>query len=124
MLALLALALVLALPAQAARVRRVAASRAETFQTANTTKIAVGTNHSASLGDLKIGDRVSISYVQESGVQMARRIADGVPHKPHPPKTTAGVTSHHPTSTPGVFHAHGVIRAIDLQAGTVTIAHK
>ena len=122
--ALLALTLVLALPAQAARVRRGAAIRTETFQITNTTRIAVGTNRSSSLGDLKIGDHISISYVQESGVQLARRIADGVPHKLHAPKTTPTPSAHHRTTTPGLLHAHGVLRAVDLQAGTVTIAHK
>ena len=120
-LALLTLAFALALPVQAARVRRSGAPRMETFQTASNTKVVVGTNHAASLANLKVGDRVSISYVQNSGGRLARRITDGVPHKSHTP---AKHPAKHPAKTPGLLHAHGVIRAINLQAGTVTIAHK
>ena len=130
MLAVITVTLSLALPAEAARLRRhsavprhVAAAQTETFSVASDVKIAVG-NHSASLGDLRPGDQVSIGYVQENGVRVARRIADGVTHnasnrgKSSVPKTEAhaGMTT--------LAHAHGVVQSVDLQAGTLTITHQ
>ncbi|HVM48309.1 MAG TPA: hypothetical protein VMU04_09795 [Candidatus Acidoferrum sp.] len=114
--------LALALPAAAAHGRRIAALRMETFHLASTTRITVGTNHSSSLGDLKVGDHISVSYIQENGMDVAQRIGDGVPHKAHTAGATSG--SHHHATTPGLMHMHGVVRALDLQGGTFTITHR
>ena len=124
MLALLTLALALAQPAEAARLRRHPAIQTTTLQVTSDTRIAVGTQHSASLANLRIGDRVIIGYVQQDGALVAHRIADGVPHIPHTPGTTPGVGSQHHAKAPALLHVHGVIRAINLQAGTITIAHR
>jgi Cu/Ag efflux protein CusF len=100
-------------------------TQTQTFQVADNAKIIVGTDKSASLSDLKIGDRVGIAYSQTNGVSIAHRIADGVPHKPHQ-NTTAGkpaqTTSHHATN--GLEHAHGIIQSVDTNARTVTITEK
>jgi hypothetical protein len=121
-LSFLILTLALVLPADAARVKR--AIQTDTIQVTSNTKIAVGATHSASLANLRVGDRVSIGYAEENGARVARRISDGVPHKTQNPSATPGANPQHHTGAPGVLHVHGVIRAIDLQAGTVTIAHK
>ncbi len=125
--ALLALALALALPAQAARLIRTIRTRAyqtETFHVAANAHIAVGDNRKASLADLKVGDRISIGYVQENDVKSARRISDGVPHKsPTPGATPSQKPNHHPGAS-SLLHAHGVIRSVDVGANTVTISHR
>ena len=123
-LALLGFTLAFAIPAQAVHVKRARTNQTLTFQTDSNTKIMVGSNHSSSLANLKVGDHVSVGYVQENGAQVARRIADGVPHKSHTPGTTPNAHSKPHAKASGLLHAHGVIRAIDLQAGTIMIAHK
>ena len=123
-LALLGFTLAFAFSTQAAQVKRARTNQTLTFQTDSNTKIMVGSNHSSSLANLKVGDHVSVGYAQDDGAQVARRIVDGVPHKPHTPGTTPNAHSKPHAKTSGLLHAHGVIRAIDLQAGTVTIAHK
>ncbi|SPE52300.1 exported hypothetical protein [Verrucomicrobia bacterium] len=122
-LALLALTFPLAAPAQASRLRVLPALQTETFQVATNARIVVGTNRMASLADLKIGDHVSIGYLQENGAQVARRIADGVPHKPRNPGSTPPQKTHTP-GTQGLLHTHGVIRVVDVQAATLTIVHR
>jgi hypothetical protein len=122
-LALLALAL--AWPAQAARVRRVVAYQTDTFQVASNTVIAVGTNRKASLSDIHVGDRVGISYLAENGGNVARHISDGVPHKPRtqnpngtpPPKPHA-----HPAQS--LLHVHGTVQAVDVEGATITVSHR
>lgn len=123
-MAILTLTLALALPTQAARVRLIRGSQTETFKVATNAHIAVGTNRSASLGDLKIGDHVSIGYVQEEGARVARRISDGAPHKPHNPSATPPQNPPRHPKTSELLHAHGVVRAVDVQANTVTISHR
>jgi Cu/Ag efflux protein CusF len=124
LLALLTVTLALALPVQAARWRRLPGFQTETFLVSPKTMIAVGTQRAASLGNLRLGDRVSIGYVQENGVLVARRIADGVPHKVASPGSNPSPKTHHSPVTQALLHAHGVVRAIDVQAGTVTIVHR
>jgi Cu/Ag efflux protein CusF len=119
------------MPADAARLRRhssglgrFTAAQTETFSVASDVKIAVGSNHSASLGDLKPGDQVSIGYAQEHGARVAHHIADGVTHNASKPgKSSAPKTQTH-TGTSALTHAHGIVQSVDLQAGTMTIAHK
>jgi Cu/Ag efflux protein CusF len=131
LLAVITVTLVLALPVEAARLRhhsavprRLPAVQTETFSVASDVKIAVGSSHSASLSDLRIGDQVSIGYIQENGARVARHIADGVtPNASNPGKSSVPKTQTH-AGMPALTHAHGVVQSVDIQAGTLTIAHK
>jgi Cu/Ag efflux protein CusF len=97
-------------------------ARQAVFQIVSTTKIALGTDHSASLVNLKIGDRVSIAYNQENGSLIAHHIADEVPQKIH---SEAKYTYHHPKPSKAgtVEHMYGIVRSVDVQTGTLTIAY-
>lgn len=120
------MALVLAgvLPAQAVRFSKGVGYRTAVFQTATTTRIAVGTNHSASLLNLSVGDRVSIAYDSENGALVAHRISDGVP----PNHSNLGVSfrsSSRPRLTPSTLaHIHGIVQSVNVQAGTLAIAYR
>jgi Cu/Ag efflux protein CusF len=104
------------------------------FQVATNATIVVGTNHKAALADLKIGDRVSVGYEKENQILVAHRIADGLPHKA--PNTSANnsttnntgasssVKTHSHAKGETLLHVHGVVRAVDLSSGTVTVAHR
>jgi len=86
--------------------------------------IAVGSNHSGSLGDLHVGDVVNIGYASENGARVAHHIADGAVHNTiHSGKTSENKTRHQTAST-SLSHAHGIIRSIDVSSGTLTIAKK
>jgi hypothetical protein len=121
---LAALAVILAgvMPAQAVRLGKSPVYRLAVFQTASTAKIAVGTNYSASLLNLTVGDRVSIAYDQENGVLVAHNINDGVPPKPRNPG--ANSVSHHPSTASTLAHVHGIVEAVNAQAGTLSIAYR
>jgi Cu/Ag efflux protein CusF len=118
----LALALGGVWPVQAARYGRNLPYRTAVFQTANTTRIAVGTNHSASLLNVRVGDEVSISYDQENGTLMAHHISDGVPPKPR--NLSVNSAAHHLKTESTFAHLHGVVQAVDVQSGTVTLAYR
>jgi hypothetical protein len=116
--------------ADAARVRHLphlrhqAAVQTETFSVAKDARIAIGSNSSASLGDIRISDTINIGYVQQNGALVARHIADGVQHTAvHSAKSPETKAQHH-TGTSALSHAHGVVRSVDVSAGTITIAHK
>lgn len=113
----------LAVPAQAAHLRRVAVVQTETFRVASNAVIAVGANRHASLGDVKVGDRISVAYLDQGGTLMARHISDGVPHKPRTSESTPQKPQHH-SSNSNLLHVHGVVNAVDPEAGTVTITHR
>jgi Cu/Ag efflux protein CusF len=123
-LALAALATAMVLPAEAARLRRVPVVQTETFLVASNATIAVGTNRKAALADLKVGDKVGISYDQGNGGWVAHHISDGVPHKPRNPGSKPSTTPHPHPKTSSLAHAHGVIQSVDVQGRTVTIAHR
>src|SRR5205085_9997669 len=113
--------------AQAGRVKRVPhvprqrADQTETFTIAKDARIAVGSNHSASLGDLKVGDVVNIGYAQENGARIAHHIADGVQHKTlHTAKEPGSKTPRH-AATSAMSHAHGTVQSMDVQARILTI---
>ena len=114
--------------ADAARVRHLprhhAAVQTETFSVAKDARIAIGSNRSASLGDVRIGDTINISYVQENGALVARHIADGVQHTAVHSAKNSEIKAQHQTGTTALSHAHGVVRAVDVSAGTITIARK
>lgn len=119
-----------ALPAEAARIRRPhvprqhATVQTETFTLAKDARIAVGSNHSASLSDIRVGDLVHIGYLQEKGALVARHITDGVQRNAvHPGKGAGTKTQHHVLSST-LSHAQGVVRSVDVQGSTVTIAKK
>ena len=118
----LTLACAAVLPVQAARFRRGAVFQNQVFQVASDARIVVGTNRTASLANVRIGDRVGISYAQENGVWVIHRLADGVPHNAPHPGTKPAPTQHPRPKAPALFHAHGVVRGVDLQAGTLLIA--
>jgi len=127
LLAVAALAVAGVLPAQAARFSKHPAYRTATFQTASAAKIAVGTNRSATLLDVKVGDQISITYDQENGALVAHHISDGVPPKPRPasanPLPTAHI-AHHSAKATVYFHVRGVVQSVDAQNGSVTITYK
>jgi hypothetical protein len=81
----------------------------------------VGTNHAAGLGDLKIGDRLSLSYDRENGTLVAHHIADGVPHKPRNPSVNPTPKIQHPHRISSLAHVHGVLQSVNVQAGTITL---
>jgi Cu/Ag efflux protein CusF len=114
--------------ADAARVRHLprhhAAVQTETFSVAKDARIAIGSNGSASLGDVRIGDTINIGYVQENGALVARHIADAVQHTAvHSTKSPETKAQHH-AGMATLSHTHGIVRSVDVQAGTITIAHK
>ena len=124
-LAAVAVAVAGVVPAQAARFSKHQVFRTAVFQTASTVKIAVGTNHSATLLDVKVGDHISIAYTQENGALVAHHISDGVPPKPRTPGVNPSPVAHHHSATASVyFHVHGVVQSIDAQSGTVTLAYQ
>ena len=129
-LAVAALAVAGTLPAQAARSSKHPMYRTAVFQTASTAKIAVGTNRSATLLDVKIGDQVNIAYDQENGALVAHHISDGVPPKPRTtganplPVAHAARVAHHSASAPVYFHVRGVVQSVDAQNGSLTITYK
>ena len=119
-----ALVLATVQPTQATRSRRSPAVQTEVFQVVSNARIVVGTNHSAGLGDLKIGDRVSLSYDRKDGTLMAHHIADGVPPKPRKPSVNPAPQTQHPRQASSLAHVHGVLQSVDVQAGTITITIK
>lgn len=124
-LALLALSAMLVCPAHAAHLRRVALVQTETFRVAGNTAIVVGTNRKAALGDIKAGDRVAIAYLEENGGKVARRISDGVPLKPKAENPEAKQTTpHHHAANPNLLHVHGIVQAVNTEAGTLTLSHR
>jgi hypothetical protein len=125
LLATLAFIAIAALPAQAARFRRVVPVQVQTFQVASNAVIAVGTNHSASLASLRPGDHVALGFREENGAFVAHRVADGVPRNPRDPKATnpAG-KAHHAQKADNLAHVHGIIRFVNIQGRTVTIAYR
>jgi Cu/Ag efflux protein CusF len=122
-LVLLASLIALALPVLAARSRKSPAISTDTLHVAPNAAIVVGTNHRASLSDLKVGDRVGLVYAQENGSWVIHRISDGVPHKPHNPGVPHPPKAHQHAGTSGLLHVHGVIQGVNLQANTLTISH-
>ena len=118
----------IALPVHA-RVLRAYSFQTDVFRIANNATIGVGTNHKASLADLKVGDRVTVGYEKENNVLVAHRISDGVAHKASNTGTnntsaSSSVKTHAHPKGEALLHVHGVVRAVDTASGTVTIAHK
>jgi hypothetical protein len=113
------------LPAEAARIAKTKASNSVILQVASTAKIAVRTNHSATLLDLKIGDHVSIAYDLESGALVAHQISDVVPRKPGKTSVNPVPASHHPAKSSVVYkHLLGIVQSVNVQASTLTIAFR
>lgn|SRR6516225_8938205 len=124
-----ALIFAIALPVHAARLKRVYTFQTDVFRVASNATIVVGDNHKAALGDIKIGDRVSIGYEKENNVLVAHRISDGVPRKAPNSGTSntsasSSVKTHPHTKGETLLHIHGVVRAVDISSGTVTVAHR
>jgi hypothetical protein len=118
----LALAVMVAVMAVVSAQAAIRTTRQAVFQTVSTTKIVYGTNRSASLANLNIGDRVNIAYDQENGSLVAHHIADGVPQHV---RGKVRVSYHRRTaSSPStLWHVRGIIQSVDTQAGTLTIAY-
>jgi len=124
-LTLAAVALLLAgvVPGRAAK----SVERTEVFTVAAKTKIEVGTNHHATLAAISVGDHVSVTYNDESGSLVAHQVSDNVPHKPHvptEPPANPKVPAPH-AKKPSIYsHVRGVVKAINVAAGTLTVAYK
>jgi hypothetical protein len=117
------LLLAVILPAQAARYRRY---QTAAFQLSDTAQIAVGSNQSASLLDLRRGEHVSVVYDQENGALVAHRITAAVSHNPKPLASGSKSAGHHQTGSTqsSYWSVHGVVESVNPQAGTLTIAYK
>jgi hypothetical protein len=120
-LAAVASLLFVAPPMQAAHYRHIPVIHTFTFQVASNAVVAVGTNHSASLGDLMIGDRVSVAFEQQGDTLVARRIGKGILPKAHSPNGNPTPAPHHPKAASALAHTQGVIQAIDVEGGTLTV---
>jgi hypothetical protein len=114
--------LAICLPAQAAKQKRTTKTETLTFQVATNARIAVGTNRSATLSDLKIGDHVVVAYEQENGALVARRIGDDIQQKSPASKNQKENQRRHRRGTQNLLHARGVLESVDSRAGTLTIA--
>jgi len=107
-----------ALPTQAAIHRRASVAQVATFQVASNARIAVGSNRSASLASVRVGDHVSIAYDLEKGTLVAHHISDGVPYN------NSVSTTHHQTKASSFAHIHGIVQSVNTQSGTLTIDYK
>jgi hypothetical protein len=112
-----------------ARVLRAYTFQTDVFRIATNATIVVGTNHKATLADLKIGDRVSVGYEKENQILVAHRVSDGVAHKAPSSGTnttsaSSSVKTHSHANGETLLHVHGVVQAIDVGSGTVTVAHR
>ena len=126
LLLIAALVLAGAVPAQAVRFAKTQYFyRTAVFQTTATTKIAVSTNPSATLPDLRVGDHVTVTFDQENGVLVAHHVADNVPPKPLNPNVQAVVHHHsHQAAVSTFAHVHGIVTAVNAQTGTVAVAYR
>lgn len=124
----LAILLLLALivPAQAGRFKHYANYQAATFQLSGAAQIAVGSNPSGSLLDLRHGEHVTVTYDQENGTLVAHRITAAVVHNPKPLASGPKPSGHHQSgrAESGYWSVHGVIASVNAQAGTLTIVYK
>ena len=119
-----ALMMAVAVPAEAARLRVVAPARIATFQVAGNARITVGTDRSATLSNLNVGDRVSIAYDLENGVLVAHHIADGeVPKSTKMSNLSTSVVRHHAAEST-YEHIHGIVRSVNAEDGTLTIEYR
>ena len=124
-LVVVALMMSVVLPADAVRIIRTKAYRFAIFHLASNAKIAVGTDRSATLLDLKIGEHVSIAYDQENGALVAHHIAEAVPHRSRNLSVNPGQVSHHPAKSLVVYeHVTGIVQSVNVQDNTLTIAYK
>jgi hypothetical protein len=130
LLLVLPLLLGLALPVQGIHIKRAVPYRTDIYQVAPGAKIVVRTNQAASLGDLRIGDRVSLAYAEQNGTLLVHRIADGMARGTANVRGTNSVATgaapkpHAQGKVGALIHVHGIVRAINLQAGTVTVTHR
>ena len=85
---------------------------------ASNAHIAVGSNRSASLANVRVGDHVSIAYDSEQGTLVAHHISDGVPH------SNSVSSVHHHTKASSVAHIHGIVQSVNAQSGTLTIDYR
>jgi hypothetical protein len=110
------LGLGIAVPARAGT----SATQTQTFTVAAGAKIVVGTNKSATLGDIKPGDHVGLAYANVSGVLTASHIRDfGANPVRH--ARTAGAKKPATPAASTALHAHGIVASVDVQAQTLTI---
>jgi 3-dehydroquinate synthase class II len=106
------------LPLLAAQAKDKPAPVSKTFKVEASTKIHVGDNKTATLADIKAGDKVGIAYHDDNGTLVADHIkVEG--EKKHEKKAEGEHKKHEPK--PGELRAHGVVTAVDATAGTVTV---
>ena len=112
------LGVAVAVPARAGAV-----TQTQTFTVAAGAKIVVGTNKSATLGNINPGDHVGIAYTDVIGVLTASHIRDFGPNPVRHPRT-AGVKKPATQTASSLLHAHGIVGSVDVQAQTLTITER
>ncbi len=90
-----------------------------TFKLAANVKIHAANDSTARLADLRIGERVAISYQDNNGILIAEKIHEVV--LPNADDGTGKTETPVPKAKADTdLHAHGVITAIDSSAQTFT----
>lgn len=93
-----------------------------TFTTDASTKIRVGDNKSATLADIKVGDKVHIAYHDNAGTLVADHIAEMAEKKAEKPAGTPAAGDHKKHEPkPGELHAGGVVTAVAATTLTVDV---
>ena len=89
-----------------------------TFTTDANTKIRVGDKKTATLADIKVGDKVHITYHDNAGTHVADHVAVQGEKKAEKPTGTEP-KKHEPK--PGELHAGGAVTAVDATTLTVGV---
>lgn len=91
-----------------------------TFTVDANTKIRVGDNKTATLADIKTGDKVHIAYHDNAGTLVADHVAvQGEKKAEKPAEKPADGEHKKQEPKPGELHAGGVVTAVD--ATTITV---
>ena len=90
-----------------------------TFTTDANTKIRVGDKKTATLADIKVGDKVHITYHDNAGTHVADHVAVmGEKKGGKPAEKPAGAEPKKHEPKPGELHAGGAVTAVDATAVT------
>jgi hypothetical protein len=109
--------------AVAVPVRAGVVAQTQTFTVAAGAKIVVGTNKSATLGNINPGDHVGLAYTDVNGVLTASHIRDFGPNPVRHPRT-AGAKKPATQTASSMLHAHGIVGSVNVQARTLTITER
>ena len=85
------------------------------FLLANDATIRIGTNASANLMELRVGQVAHVRYTIENGVWLAHEVVVNPPHEGHAAKTLGTHANE--------LHAHGAILGYDSSTGRLTIRY-